>query len=188
MAAQTDSELESTLAGDQGTSLSLSTAADTTSSSRLNATRQELEKWQLQHTIQLLKLELSQKNIIMETVKSDHAHQLEELRETLSEVQCERKLLQQRLKALTHVYEVSTSTTITCILIMSTYTYRPLVNSVCTYSSICKFAIITFIFICNPYYKYIDIPLLQIHRHTLITNSWTYPYYKYICIYPYTNS
>lgn len=109
--APTDSEVESSpstiITCDPTTSLSISTTADTTNSSRLNATRQELEKWQLHHTIQLLKLEVAQKNIIIDTIKSEHSQQTEELEENLSELQCDRNLLQQKLNALTRVYEVS---------------------------------------------------------------------------------
>ena len=102
----TDSEWESTFTGEQSTSLSISTALDTTSSSRLNATRIELERRQLTHSIQLLKLEISQKNMLIEAMKTEHLNTVEELEEKLSDVVCERKLLQQRLRALTHVYEV----------------------------------------------------------------------------------
>lgn len=101
----TDSEWESTFTGEQSTSLSISTALDTTSSSRLNATRIELERRQLTHSIQLLKLEISQKNMLIEAMKTEHSNTVEELEEKLSDVVCERKLLQQRLRALTHVYE-----------------------------------------------------------------------------------
>lgn len=101
--AGTDSEIESTLAADQFTSLSLST---TTSSSRLNQTRQELEKWQLHHTIQLLKLELSQKNVIIDSLKAEHQSKMEEVEEKLSEVECDKKLLQQRQIVLTKLHEV----------------------------------------------------------------------------------
>ena len=100
----TDSEVESTLAtGDQFTSLSLSA---NNSSYRLNATRQELEKWQLHHTVQLLRLELSQKNVIMESLRTEHEQQIEELKENLSEIECDKKLLQQRCHVLTKLHEV----------------------------------------------------------------------------------
>ena len=111
MASQTrdtDSEHdETTLNGDQTSSSSTSATIDTTVSSRiLDMTRIELERRQLLHTIQLLKLEINQKNMILDTVKTDSNSQIEELQETLMNVQCEKNLLQQKLKANTQIYEV----------------------------------------------------------------------------------
>ena len=104
----TDSEGENsqnTFTGEQSTSLLTSTTFDTTSS-RLNATRIELERRQLTHSIQLLNLELSQKNLLIEALKTEHSSTVEELEEKLSDAVCERNLLQQRLRAMTNVYEV----------------------------------------------------------------------------------
>lgn len=110
MASQTlstDSEYDSTLNGDQTSSLSTSATIDVTRSSKmLNMTRIELEKRQLLHTIQLLKLELNQKNMILDTIKTNSNSQIEELQETVMNIKCERNLLQQKLKAITQLYEV----------------------------------------------------------------------------------
>ena len=104
---ETDSEHESTLNGDQTSYLSTS---DTTHSSKtFNTMRMELERRQLLHTIQLLKLELNQKNMILDKIKTDSNSQIEELQETVMDVKCERNLLQQKLKAITQVYEVSSN-------------------------------------------------------------------------------
>ena len=108
--SEPQSELENTAAGEQ--SSSFSTTFDTTSSSRLNATRLELERRQLLHTIQLLKLELSQKQLVMDSLKTEHANRVEELQELLSDADCEKKLLQHRLKALTQVHEVCSISTV----------------------------------------------------------------------------
>ena len=99
-----ESELENTAVGEQ--SSCFSTTLDTTMSSRLNATRVEFERRQLLHSIQLLKLELSQKNLIIETLKGEHANHIEELNERISDTECEKKLLQHRLRAQAHIYEV----------------------------------------------------------------------------------
>ena len=57
------------------------------------------------HTIQLLKLEVSQKQLILESVKNEQASQLEELREKLADVCHEKKLLSLRLQSMTAAYE-----------------------------------------------------------------------------------
>lgn len=101
----TDSEEgETTYTGEHSSSLTTSTTFNTTS--RLNATRVELEKRQLAHSIQLLKLELSQKDMIIEALKTEHGSNIDELEEKLGDMTCERNLLQQKLRAMTHVYEV----------------------------------------------------------------------------------
>ena len=115
MASNTESEVESTLQTTSpslgGTTLVPSDSSSAPSSS-LETTRRDLEKWQLLHTIQILKLELSQKDAILDSMKSEHMQKRDELEEELSETQCDRNLLQQRLKALSKVYEV-------CIIILS---------------------------------------------------------------------
>lgn len=57
------------------------------------------------HTIQLLKLELSQKQLIIDTAHSEQASQIEELKEQLADASHEKKLLSLRLQSLTHGYE-----------------------------------------------------------------------------------
>ena len=101
----TDSEGETTYTGEQSSSLTTSTTFDTTCS-RLNATRIELERRQLTHSIQLLKLELSQKDMIVEALKTEHSNNVDELEERLADITCERNLLHQKLRAMTNVYEV----------------------------------------------------------------------------------
>ena len=102
------SEFESTTTAGEPSS-SFSTTFDTTSSSRLNATRMELERRQLHHTIQILKLELSQKQLLMESLQSEHTSKVEELQEQLADAECEKKLLCHRLQALTQMHEVCAS-------------------------------------------------------------------------------
>ena len=67
--------------------------------------RDELERRQLVHTIQLLKLEVSQKQLMLETVRNEQASQVEELSERLSDTLHEKKLVTLRLQSLTHAYE-----------------------------------------------------------------------------------
>ncbi len=72
--------------------------------------RDDLERRQLSHTIQLLKLELSQKQLLLETVRSETGGQLEELREQLADAQHEKTLASLRLQSLTHAYEQEVKT------------------------------------------------------------------------------
>ncbi len=67
--------------------------------------RDELEKRQLLHTVELLKLELSQKQLIIDTAQNEQASQIEELRELLADAQHEKKLLSLRVQSLSHGYE-----------------------------------------------------------------------------------
>lgn len=67
--------------------------------------RVELEKRQLVHTIQLLKLELSQKQLLLDAARNEQASHLEELQEQLADATHEKRLLSLRLQSLTHGYE-----------------------------------------------------------------------------------
>lgn len=67
--------------------------------------RDDLEKCQLLHNIQLLKLELSQKQLIIDTTRNEQASQIEELRELLADARHEKKLLSLRVQSLSHGYE-----------------------------------------------------------------------------------
>lgn len=64
-----------------------------------------MEKCQLLHNIQLLKLELSQKQLIIDTSRNEQASQIEELRELLADAKHEKKLLSLRVQSLSHGYE-----------------------------------------------------------------------------------
>lgn len=67
--------------------------------------RDDLEKCQLLHTIQLLKLQTSQKQLVIDTCHNTQAAQVEELRELLADAQHEKKLLSLRVQSLSHGYE-----------------------------------------------------------------------------------
>lgn len=57
------------------------------------------------HTIQLLRLEVSQKQLVIEALKTEQASELEEMREQLADAQHGKKLVLLRLQSLTHTYE-----------------------------------------------------------------------------------
>ena len=65
----------------------------------------ELEQRQLVHTIQLLKLELSQKQLLLDTDRNEHASQLEELQEQVADTRHEKKLAELRLQSVACSYE-----------------------------------------------------------------------------------
>lgn len=99
-----ESENETTLSPtDQSTAFS--TTLESSHSTRLDITREELEKRQLLHSLQLLKLELSQKNLVIDTLRNEQATQLEEVQEKLTDSLHENRLLKLRLKSTTQAYE-----------------------------------------------------------------------------------
>ena len=55
--------------------------------------------------MQLLRLEVSQKQLVIEALKTERASELEEMREQLADAQHENKLLKLRLQSLSHAYE-----------------------------------------------------------------------------------
>lgn len=67
--------------------------------------RDELERRELQHTLQLLRLELSQKQLMIDALKNEQASEIEELREQLADARHEKKLLKLRLQSLSHTFE-----------------------------------------------------------------------------------
>jgi len=68
-------------------------------------THSELERKQLLHNVELLKLELSQKKLLIATKENEYMNKLEELEEQLSNVSHEKKLLQIQLSSVTTGYQ-----------------------------------------------------------------------------------
>uniref|UniRef100_A0A8C7ZE74 Progesterone immunomodulatory binding factor 1 n=1 Tax=Oryzias sinensis TaxID=183150 RepID=A0A8C7ZE74_9TELE len=60
-------------------------------------TRQLIERKELLHTVQLLKIELSQKNLIIDNMKADHMTKVEELEEKLNDALHQKQVLTMRL-------------------------------------------------------------------------------------------
>ena len=56
------------------------------------------EKKQLQHDIQVLKIELSQKGLLLDNIKAEYMQKVEDLEERYGESQHQRQLLQARLE------------------------------------------------------------------------------------------
>lgn len=68
-------------------------------------THNELERKQLLHNVELLKLELSQKKLLLATKENEHVNKVEELEEQLSNAIHEKKLLQVQLSSVTSGYQ-----------------------------------------------------------------------------------
>ena len=68
-------------------------------------TQSELERKQLLHNLELLKLELSQKKLLIATKENEHVSRVEELEEKLSNAIHEKKLLQVQLSSVTSEYQ-----------------------------------------------------------------------------------
>lgn len=62
-------------------------------------TKQLIERKQLVHDMQLLKIELSQKNMTVENMKVEHLQRIEELEEKLHDVTHQKQILQARLES-----------------------------------------------------------------------------------------
>ena len=98
-------EVDTTLTATDQSTANFSSTLDSSNSLRLDITREELEKRQLLHSLQLLKLEISQKNLMIETLKNEQTNQTEELQDKLSDALHENRLIQMRLKSMTQAYE-----------------------------------------------------------------------------------
>lgn len=59
----------------------------------------------MSHTVQLLRLEVSQKQLMIDALKNEQASEVEELREKLADAQHEKKLMKLRLQSMSHAFE-----------------------------------------------------------------------------------
>ncbi|XP_013420378.1 progesterone-induced-blocking factor 1 isoform X1 [Lingula anatina] len=85
-------------------SLSLSEAHSKTEK-RERVNKQELVSKQLAHDFQLLKIEVSQKNLLIDQIKSEHAEKVEELEEKLSDALHHGQIVQARLDTQLHLQQ-----------------------------------------------------------------------------------
>ncbi|XP_065884975.1 progesterone-induced-blocking factor 1-like [Dysidea avara] len=68
-------------------------------------TQGELERKQLQHSLELVKLELNQKKLLIATMEREHVNKVEELEEQLCNISHEKRLLQVQLSSVTSGYQ-----------------------------------------------------------------------------------
>lgn len=62
-------------------------------------TKHEIERKQLLHDLELLRIELSQKNLIIDNMKVDHMSKVDELEELLADTRHDKQILQARLES-----------------------------------------------------------------------------------------
>lgn len=62
-------------------------------------TKDEIEKKQLLHDLELLRIELSQKNLIIDNMKVDYLSKVDELEELLADTKHDKQILQARLES-----------------------------------------------------------------------------------------
>ncbi|XP_070554404.1 progesterone-induced-blocking factor 1-like [Ptychodera flava] len=77
--------------------------ADRKKSSKI--TKQLIERKQLLHDLQLLKIELSQKNLTIDNLNAEHISKVEELEEKLSDAQREKQLLIAKLESQLQLHD-----------------------------------------------------------------------------------
>ena len=70
-----------------------------------NATRDLLYKKQMLHDIQKLKIELSQKNLMIDTLKAEHLNQLDDLEEKLADAIHGKQMLQAKYETESRVFK-----------------------------------------------------------------------------------
>ena len=69
------------------------------------ATRQIFERKQLSHDLQMLKIDLSQKNMTIDNLKVEHMQRAEELEEKIHELTHQKSILQARLESELQIQE-----------------------------------------------------------------------------------
>ncbi|KAL9973441.1 hypothetical protein ACROYT_G019903 [Oculina patagonica] len=74
-----------------------STQVDSEAENRV--TKHEIERKQLLHDLELLRIELSQKNLIIDNMKVDHMSKVDELEEVLADTRHDKQILQARLES-----------------------------------------------------------------------------------------
>ena len=74
-----------------------STQVDSEAENRI--TKHEIERKQLLHDLELVRIELSQKNLIIDNMKVEHLSKVDELEELLGDTRHEKQILQARLES-----------------------------------------------------------------------------------------
>ncbi|XP_032219897.2 progesterone-induced-blocking factor 1 isoform X1 [Nematostella vectensis] len=97
-----DNEFNNTSADVDSSSTLLTSALSTThgeSDSESKVTKQMIERKQLLHDLELLKIELSQRNLIIDNMKAEHMNKVEELEEQVSDHRHAKQMIQARLES-----------------------------------------------------------------------------------------
>lgn len=85
--------------------LSSSNLTDTDAEKSKNVTRDLIFKKQILHDIQKLKIELSQKNLLIDTLKADHLNQMDDLEDKLADAIHKKQLIQAQYETQIRLYK-----------------------------------------------------------------------------------
>ncbi|XP_033646351.1 progesterone-induced-blocking factor 1-like [Asterias rubens] len=72
---------------------------------QVKVTKQLIERKQMMHDLQLMKIELSQKNLIIDNLKTENAGKVEELEERLADISHQKHILQANLEAQLNIHK-----------------------------------------------------------------------------------
>ena len=98
---ENDSTVDNTTEVESSTLLTSSALSSTQVDSEVEnkITKHEIEKKQLLHDLELLRIELSQKNLIIDNMKVDYLSKVDELEEQLADTRHDKQILQARLES-----------------------------------------------------------------------------------------
>lgn len=101
-------ELESTTSDNITDTLLSSSSSLTVGDSDLHITKEMINKKQLQHDLELARIELSQKNLVIDTMKAEYLSKIDEVEETLSDAIHQKQIIvakfQNQIRTLTEEY------------------------------------------------------------------------------------
>lgn len=98
----------STSLTDLTSGLSSSNLTETDADKSRNVTRELIVKKQLLHDIQKLKIELSQKNLLIDTLKADHLNQIDDIEDKLADAIHKKQLSQAQCETQIRLYKNDT--------------------------------------------------------------------------------
>lgn len=98
---ENDATVDNTTEVESSTLLTSSALSSTQVDSEVEnkITKHEIEKKQLLHDLELLRIELSQKNLIIDNMKVDYLGKVDELEEQLADTRHDKQILQARLES-----------------------------------------------------------------------------------------
>lgn len=103
---ESTTNLSSFTVTDITSALSTSNFTDTDTDKTQNVTRELILKKQLMHDVQKLKIELSQKNLLIDTLKADHLNQMDDMEEKLEDAIHKRQIMQAQYETHVRQYKI----------------------------------------------------------------------------------
>lgn len=104
---ETDTTADNTTDVESSTLLTSSALSSTQvdSEGESKVTKHEIERKQLLHDLELLRIELSQKNLIIDNMKVEHLSKVDELEELLEDTRHDKQILQARLESQLRLHQ-----------------------------------------------------------------------------------